>query len=422
MQGIVNLIVIVCLAAGPQGSEAVTVRVPLSETGEVDVVEVIARLAEQTGMAIEPPAGALPLPMTGLAGALTRTLLTETLGPDVVVSLQPRELLINLPADRLAHDHLTARLNTLADRARNEVRRDARYGMRALASFRPNDPQRPTVCLVHGLNSSSRSFLHMIPMLEAAGFGGVVYEFPFNRDLDRTAASLRRDWAEFRRRAGETRPWAILAHSMGGLLARTYVEGDDYAGDVSDLILIAPPNQGTELARTQTLMQLIQGARSVRNGKDGTLAGLGDGLGEAAGDMTPGSAFLSALNGRPRRSGVRYHILAGDSGWLSREARRRVEAQSQFLHRSGGLLGDLTRRAVGELRDQLDAVTDGSGDGCVAVAATRLDGVADHETIHANHVELIRGPALYPDPGPIACMPLVLKWLGVAEDATPSRH
>ncbi|MBV8270628.1 MAG: hypothetical protein JO252_30230, partial [Planctomycetaceae bacterium] len=48
---------------------------------------------------------------------------------------------------------------------------------------------------------------------------------------------------------------------------------------------------------------------------------------------------------------------------------------------------------------------------CVSVARTRLEGVADHVTIHANHAELIRAPLLYPDPGPVACMPHVLRWL-----------
>ena len=42
---------------------------------------------------------------------------------------------------------------------------------------------------------------------------------------------------------------------------------------------------------------------------------------------------------------------------------------------------------------------------------TRLEGVADHVTIHANHAELIRAPLLFADPGPVACMPDVLRWL-----------
>ena len=30
---------------------------------------------------------------------------------------------------------------------------------------------------------------------------------------------------------------------------------------------------------------------------------------------------------------------------------------------------------------------------------------------YSAHVELVRGPLLYPEPGPVVCMPIVLKWL-----------
>jgi hypothetical protein len=45
------------------------------------------------------------------------------------------------------------------------------------------------------------------------------------------------------------------------------------------------------------------------------------------------------------------------------------------------------------------------------VARTKLAGVDDHVVMHANHAELIRAPLLYPDPGPVACMPYLLRWL-----------
>ena len=32
-------------------------------------------------------------------------------------------------------------------------------------------------------------------------------------------------------------------------------------------------------------------------------------------------------------------------------------------------------------------------------------------TVHANHAELIRAPLLFPDPGPVVCMPYILRWL-----------
>ena len=63
--------------------------------------------------------------------------------------------------------------------------------MRALESFRANDPKRPTICLIHGLNSSSRGFVHVIPLLEEAGYGIVVYDYPYNRSFERVVDDFR---------------------------------------------------------------------------------------------------------------------------------------------------------------------------------------------------------------------------------------
>jgi pimeloyl-ACP methyl ester carboxylesterase len=269
------------------------------------------------------------------------------------------------------------------------------------------------------MNSSSGSFVHMVPLLEAAGFGVVAYDYRFNRDLDRVAPEFVRDWRAFRQKAGDMRPWAIVTHSMGALLARYYVEGDAYGRDVSDLLMIAPPNGGSAVARAQTLIQIIEAAQAANGRRFAARVQFADGLGEAADDLLPGSAFLKALNSRPRRRGVRYSILAGDRGFLSPADRGRVEARIGVLTRSGGLLGGLTRLAAGDVSRQLDELTDGTGDGCVAVASTRLEGVEDHQTLHADHVTLIRGPLFYPDPGPVLCMEFVLGRLRAPSSAAP---
>ncbi|MFO0910035.1 MAG: hypothetical protein U0794_17100 [Isosphaeraceae bacterium] len=44
--------------------------------------------------------------------------------------------------------------------------------------------------------------------------------------------------------------------------------------------------------------------------------------------------------------------------------------------------------------------------------------MSDHVTIHANHAELIRAPLLFRDPGPVACMPYLLRWLPRPEPET----
>jgi pimeloyl-ACP methyl ester carboxylesterase len=403
-------------AAQAHTCEPHTIEIPTGKSGEISISEIVSRIAKETGVPLELPPADLVLSTQGFAGPLTRTLLSEALGPEATIAFRPGMMVVTIDESNLVAAKRTqwlARLTNLREKAGEAARKRQSYGMHALNTFRANDPARPTVCLIHGLNSSSRGFVHVIPLLEAAGYGIVVYDYPFNRRLDESSTAFTRDWASFRRKVKDRLPWAIVAHSMGALLARALVEDDaTWAHDVSSLIMIAPVNQGSQLAKVQTIMQISNGLKAI-NGKDATKAmlSLSDGLGQAAEDMLPGSAFLKALNRRRRREGVLYHILAGDRGFMTREGREQLEGRLELVIRNAGVFGRLTRAATADLPDLLDELSDGKGDGCIAVERTRLEGVADHVTIHANHVELVRGPLLYPDPGPVVCMPIVLKWL-----------
>ncbi len=398
------------------------VRIPLGESGDLDAADLVNRLANHAGLNFPKPEIPFPLPTNGVGGTLTRTLLTESIGPDVTLRFEPNALIAQIRPDALSPEGLPAfrdRLDDLATRAAAASQRRANYGLTARPSYRPNDPNRPTLCLVHGLNSSSAVFRHLLEPLETAGFGLVLYDYPYNRDLDQTAPAFSHDWSEFRLRAADTRPWSILSHSMGALLARSYVEGDTYTADVADLLLVAPPNHGSNLAGAQSLLQLIQGMRAARGREARALAALSDGVGAAAEDLSPGSPFLDALNARPRRPGVRYHILAGNQAILTQSARQRLEFQLRALGGAGGFLGHTARLAATDLAPRLDELTDGLGDGCVSVASTRLEGVTDHLILPTDHLEIIRSPRLYPDPGPVPCLPAILERLGV-KSAAPS--
>ncbi|SIN93064.1 Serine aminopeptidase, S33 [Singulisphaera sp. GP187] len=409
--------------AAAADQEPIEIRIPLANSRELDVGVLVAKLSALTGVRVKPPVGKLFLPVAGVGGGLSRTTLATILGDDMRLEVDQGVLIVEVERRVLDPDRLhgwTESVQRLAEHVDREAKRRAKYGMRALKSYRPNDPGRPTVCLVHGLNSSSGGFVHMITPLEEAGYGLVVYDYPFNRSLAESSAQFAQDWQSFRRSVGEKRPWAIVAHSMGALVARSFVEDPESpVSDFSTLIMVAPVNQGSSLAKAQTFLQLLNGVQAIQNKKTTeALAHLGDGLGEAAQDLTPGSAFLTALNRRPRREGVSYHIVAGDAGIVSSEARRTVEARINAMRKEGGLLGGLTRFATADLSTRLDEVSDGFGDGCVSVASSRLPGVTDHVVLHANHAELIRAPLLFADPGPVACMPDLLRWLDASRIPT----
>jgi hypothetical protein len=396
--------------------EPLRVVVPLNEDGEVDLSGLVSELCRAAGIG-DPFGGDEPrdpgpmLPASGLAGSLTRTVLQETLGPDLRIDVRDRSLALTLTGTEV---ELARRIDSLADRARTALDGSNRTGFFVRRSYVPNDPARPTVCLVHGINSHSGSFVHLIPLLEQAGYGVVVYDYPYNRDLDETAPAFVEAWHAFREKTGDRQPWAVLSHSMGALLARTYVEGPKYRGDVAAMILIGPPNRGSALARAQGMLQWIDGLKATRDARGRALASLGDGIGEAAEDLSPGSAFLERLEQSRPREGVPYYILAGDVGFLSLDARRRIEAQYQLIKRRSGFLGGLTGLLVGDLPEVLDVLADGTGDGAVAISSTFLEGATEHVVIPVDHVELIRGPLFFPDPGPVACAPIVLRWLSEA--------
>ncbi|MDR3621527.1 MAG: alpha/beta fold hydrolase [Paludisphaera borealis] len=402
------------LGAG-QGAER-RVEVALNDAGSLAVSEVVSALAEATGQTVKPPPADVTLPVRGLPGALGRSLLADCLGDEVEIAIGPKSVVFVVPEHLVEGDGRALwkeRLDRLSARTEEAASRQQRHIMRARESYRPNDPDRPTICLVHGVNSSSGGFVHFIPPLEEAGYGIVVYDYPFNQKLDDSCAQFQADWLAFRKQAGETRPWTILAHSMGALVARSYVEGAGRnAGDVDSLILIAPVNQGAHIARLQPVLQMISGMRAVQGKRTAqALAELSEGGSQSAEDLLPGSPFLRRINRTPPNEAVAYHILAGDRGVLSEDGRKQVEAQVETVHRNAGVFGSLTRLATGELGPVLDELTDGAGDGCVALARTRLPGAPEPVVLHANHAELIRAPLLFADPGPVVSMPQILEWM-----------
>lgn len=138
------------------------------------------------------------------------------------------------------------------------------------------------------LNSSSEStpsIRNQVPILSAA--------------IDRAIA------------ATGARKVVIIAHSMGGIVARRYVEGDNYRGDVSHLFTFGSPHRGAFLIdSTITLVALTFPPFGTALAAAGT-AGL-CGIQPAACDVSSAGMALYNLT-TPPNSQVTYHIIHGDS-------------------------------------------------------------------------------------------------------------
>ena len=284
-------------------------------------------------------------------------------------------------------------------------------------SYRPNDPARPTVCLVHGLNSSSGGFVHMIPWLEEAGYGIVVYDYPVQPADRRVVRRVRTRLGRVPRPGRGQAPVGDPGATRWGRCWRARSSRTTPPGRATSRSL-DPDRAGELRARNwpgcRRSMQLIErpAIDPVARRRRRAMMHLSEGMGEAAQDMLPGSAFLTELNRRPRRRGLPYHIVAGDVGFLTRDGASADRGpgrsgQSQRRHpRPAGAGGHrrparTARRADRRHRRRLRRPS--SGPGSRAWPTTSI--------LHANHAELIRAPLLFPDPGPVACMPDVLRWL-----------
>ena len=264
------------------------------------------------------------------------------------------------------------------------------------------DAKRPLVVLIHGLDGDEQCCQALGQLLGAEGFQTAIFCYPAEEPISRSGAMLAEHCAALR----ETFPnlkVEFVTQSMGGLVARDYVEGDDYAGGVDRLIMIAPPNGGSDWAGWSPVNKLIVNwQRWLSDPEWSAVWMLGEGFCQSGRDLKPGSEFLSQLNGRGRRAGVRYTIIAGDQPAGDRVAAEALDAAASALPMALGEswgVGEIRRSALNwaeALREKI-----GGSDGPVSLGKARLAGVGDVVVLHADHLSLYESvdgavPAAWP--------------------------
>jgi pimeloyl-ACP methyl ester carboxylesterase len=333
------------------------------------------------------------LDLNGLKGSTFVSAINGSLGEGLRVTLSPDVLVLLVDPDKLPRNcdaaRRAVRVFTAIEAPQATAALEKHYGLRLPATI---DPRRPLVVLIHGLDSDSDMWGSLAGLLahddrQVATFG-YPSDGPIDEDADRLAASLfslRQSYPGLR--------IDLIAHSMGGLVAREYVEGADYHGGVDRLIMLGTPNGGSGWARWRWMLGVEQQYHLWRTCPDWSFSWIiTDGLGEAGGELTPGSKFLKGLNARPRRTGVRYTIVAGNQCPVS-------EVGADCLARTSGWVparathwwgfrqckAKLDRRAS-QLRQRT-----ADSDGPVTLKSAALTGVGDFVVVHADHMALACG-------------------------------
>jgi pimeloyl-ACP methyl ester carboxylesterase len=110
------------------------------------------------------------------------------------------------------------------------------------------DSRHPPVLLLHGYGCNSGYWVHLTPLLDAARISHATVDLePVAGEIDGYVPLVERAVNELARASGAGRV-AIVAHSMGGLVARAWMRAHG-SGRVARVITLGTPHHGTALAR-----------------------------------------------------------------------------------------------------------------------------------------------------------------------------
>jgi pimeloyl-ACP methyl ester carboxylesterase len=345
------------------------------------------------------------LDVSGDNGASFVAALNQALGDGCRVKMRKDAVVVRIDTQKLPKDSDAARRAVRlfaaaeASEAAAAQGRSFRYGLNLPS---PLDPNRPLVVLVHGVDSSCAMWGSMSDLLQGGGYQVATFGYPADGPVEDAAALLARQFCEFRK-SHPTAQVDVVGHSLGGLVARAFIEGPDYAGGVDRLILCGTPNAGSTWAKYRLALEMREHYHLWRNDPNWKPVWMiTDGLGEAGRDLKPGSEFLKQLNARPRRDGVRYTVVAGNRHAATSTCADWWEcsARTLFPGRFGSWWGlrHARDKMYSEAREK--RLETGDSDGPVTVESARLAGVDDVVILPADHSTLCmrvgaEGPAAW---------------------------
>ncbi len=375
-------------AALPAQAKPHDARIPLHE-GKLHVADLTAAACREIHLpAWQLDAGEINL--NGWRGSLFVEAVNASLGDGCSITLSDDALLLHIDPEKLPRT-LDENKHALRTFVEKETPAATAAHARRWGLFLPVkvDASRPIVILTHGLNCGRGTLQSLGELLEQNGFQVGYFCYPNDQALSDSTQFLAEKMAALREAFPGVRV-NFVAHSMGGLVARSYIEGSSYGGEVDHLILVATPNAGSKWTKYHLLLKAQTDIEQWRQDPDWHASWIiTEGFGEAARDLRPRSTFLKQLNAGERRPGVKYTIIAGAHHPVARIGAKWTQALANaFPERTHNwwVLGPAQRglsREADQLRNEA-----GSSDGPVAVASTRLPGVDDFVLLPADHASL----------------------------------
>jgi pimeloyl-ACP methyl ester carboxylesterase len=277
---------------------------------------------------------------------------------------------------------------TLAGPARgegpDEKPADRRFGLSCPADLRP---QLPLVVLIHGLNGDHRCFDDLVAAMRGSAIQAATFDYPNDQPIQASGKLLAAEIKKLRA-ARPAQRLALVSHSMGGLVARAFVEGPEYRGGVERLLMVAPPNGGSSCARYSFCTEWSEHFGLARTNPGWSWSWMKtDGKGEASSELMPESEFLAELNSRSRREGVQYTIIAGNRHLACRYGANLVDFAAEKLPdktryvKQARLAASMCAARIRNRACQSDGIVD--------LDSVRLPGVEDLVVVPADHATIL---------------------------------
>ncbi len=279
---------------------------------------------------------------------------------------------------------------------RRELERILQVGW-GLETPRRFDPTQRSVVLIHGLEAAMADMKNLTRAFQNYGVQVLTFEYPNDGPLALSGARLSEDLKAL----AEENPrfqTVIVAHSMGGLVARFALETPERnPGCVTHLFTLGAPHHGSNLAVGQEWLEFVFSLAPHLPSRKWNL--VNDGQGQAARDLTPGSAFLKTLNLRQKPQNVEYYAACGTRGFLTAaEQTTLVEEAESWFRRRG--VTDAKRLAAIRFLQSPELCT-GKGDGAVTLVSAVPPHAHHRQEFYLNHLELVRMADVEPADHPV---------------------
>lgn len=277
-------------------------------------------------------------------------------------------------------------INTYPEKAEKLM---SSYGLKPFDTAHPKNAKQ--VILIHGIDDPNKAWMNLAPALAKSGFAVKIMLYPNDQPISESAHFFQNQLQNLYK--NNPKSLSIVAHSMGGLVAREMLTAPTlaYADKVKNgqlpkidqLIMVGTPNHGSEMARFRFFSELREQFIRITRGDYYWLQFFVDGAGEAGIDLMPKSTFLTELNSRPHPKGIELLVIAG---LMSVSDKTNLKDLIKSL---GLTMSEDVSTLAKPIEALIHQISNTIGDGLVTTSSARLPKVA-FITISGTHLSIIR--------------------------------